>query len=620
TVDGTFTQTCAKSTQYLKYLIKSMLFYYPRVISTKPEPIHICLATKTYCSTQILSKRSGYSVSVTAYPSGVSVGSTVWLIEVDGGENRIVYAPEINHQNDRHLNSITVSHFLKPTLLITGSYTMNRSFTKKSNIEARVIDSIKSTITKGGNTMIVTDTAGRVLELLLFLSELYNSEELLKNIASIFVNHVATHVIELAKFQLEWMNENLLKMFQSDSKNPFIFDFLKISHNVDDLNEIHKPTIIIISDVCVENGKGFEFLIRFCKNPFNKIIFTKGCYHLSNISRLKNDINVSELVVSFRNLDLTKTDISFNKKLNNTIVEETVDFSDDEAQESQILPNLLFRITKPTLMYPNIKNLTQWDLYGEIIKPEDFITLVIDSNENQISYKKKELKDAVDQAKFDPDLIPHYFGQKKLIIDKQATIENIPLDGLADCESLLTVIKMINPFNLIIVHGSDECTQKLLEAAKKLAIPNLYSPDPLTMVEIIDERISVKVRLKNQLISSLNFMESGNSHQVAWIDFCVDNSSSENKVSDSYQYTLGVVQDQNKIHKSIFLNELRFSELCQSLTKKGYSVNFRKGVLNCNDGKVTIQRNTQGEISMNGEISNEYFHIRKILYKQLCMI
>ncbi|KAF0990511.1 hypothetical protein HZS_4623, partial [Henneguya salminicola] len=543
-------------------------------------------------SQKMFLKGGDYAVSVTAYPSGVTIGSSVWFIEVDGGESRIVYAPELNHQNDRHLNSIALNYLLKPTLLICGAYTMDRFFIKKSIVESMLISAIKTTTMNGGNVTIITDTSGRCLELLLILAEYRDSDAFVKNTGFIFVNHVASHVIEFAKFHLEWMNENLLKMFQTESQNPFIFSFIKTYHNFDELSTFYQPTILLVSDVCLEDGKGLEYLTTFSQNPLNKIIFTKSCETYENLYLLQTECLPPIVTVNQRHFDTNKVDLSIIKPfLDTSVVEELNDFSDEELVETEH-EKFMFRLEKPTLMHKNNNIYRPWDSYGEIIKVEDFITLAVNPSCAHVSYKSKQLKDVVDQAKgkssnsfiqADPSIFPHYFSQKKIEFVKKATVDIFMLDGLADSESLLTVIRMINPQNLIIIHGSVEKTQQLHDAAIRLQISQVYSPDLMSSVILLDERKSLRVRLKNQLISSLNFVDYDH-HQVAWIDFSVDSTSVADQPDSSSEYILDLIQDYyHRVHKSLFLNELKFSQLCQSLTEKGYQVTFQNGVLNCND-------------------------------------
>lgn len=87
--------------------------------------------TRLKYSQRIFLRASGGRLSIAPHPSGYVIGACVWLLEVDGGEGRIVYAPELNHQNDRHLTALTLEPLLKPTLLVVGCRGMPRAFVKK---------------------------------------------------------------------------------------------------------------------------------------------------------------------------------------------------------------------------------------------------------------------------------------------------------------------------------------------------------------------------------------------------------------------------------------------------------------------------------------------------------
>ena len=85
-----------------------------------------------------------------------------------------------------------------------------------------------TTLQRNGNVLIPTDSAGRVLELLMLLDQHWTYNNLCKfrwtkrpAYSLAFLSHAAYSSIEFAQGQLEWMSDNLIKQFENSRENPF---------------------------------------------------------------------------------------------------------------------------------------------------------------------------------------------------------------------------------------------------------------------------------------------------------------------------------------------------------------------------------------------------------------
>ena len=96
------------------------------------------------------------------------LGGTAWKITKDD-EEEYVYAVDINHKREMHLNGFEVDRIQKPNLLITDGLNINYSQERKTKRTEKFIQRIVQTTSNGGNVLITTDTAGRVLELVMLL-------------------------------------------------------------------------------------------------------------------------------------------------------------------------------------------------------------------------------------------------------------------------------------------------------------------------------------------------------------------------------------------------------------------------------------------------------------------
>lgn len=77
--------------------------------------------------------------------------------------------------------------------------------------------------------------------------------------------------------------------------------------------------------------------------------------------------------------------------------------------------------------------------------------------------------------------------------------------------------------------------------------------------------------------------------------------------------------DEIEGHRTYFVNELRLSDFKQILLKEGIQAEFIGGVLVCN-GSVAIRRNQQGQVDMEGCLSEDYYRIRELLYDQYAIL
>ena len=112
------------------------------------------------------------------------------------------------------------------------------------------------TLRSGGNVLLPTDTAGRVLELLLCIDQYwtYNRYTLsffilyiyiyfpllilvrLSNYSVALLNNVSYNTVEFAKSQLEWMSDTVMKTFDNSRENPFAFKYVNLCHNLEELD------------------------------------------------------------------------------------------------------------------------------------------------------------------------------------------------------------------------------------------------------------------------------------------------------------------------------------------------------------------------------------------------
>lgn len=123
-----------------------------------------------------------------------------------------------NQADPSTVDFVYVKLLLKLTVLLACSTPVQFA---ANNRDAKMLDIVMATLRNDGSVLMPVDTAGRVLELMLLLEKHWAQNRLSYTLA--LLAPVAYNTLEFAKTQLEWMNEQVAKGFDSsrDKDNPF---------------------------------------------------------------------------------------------------------------------------------------------------------------------------------------------------------------------------------------------------------------------------------------------------------------------------------------------------------------------------------------------------------------
>lgn len=72
-------------------------------------------------------------------------------------------------------------------------------------------------------------------------------------------------------------------------------------------------------------------------------------------------------------------------------------------------------------------------------------------------------------------------------------------------------------------------------------------------------------------------------------------------------------------HETIFINDTKLTELKQNLKKNDIQAEFIGGNLVCN-GTVAIKRSQNGQVQIEGALSDDYFLIRSLVYQHYAIV
>lgn len=230
----------------------------------------------------------------------------------------------------------------------------------------------------------------------------------------------------------------------------------------------------------------------------------------------------------------------------------------------------------------------------------------------------------------------------------------------------------MKPRQLIIVHGPPESSQDLAESCKIFGGKDikLYTPKLQETIDATSETHIYQVRLKDSLVSSLQFCKAKDA-ELAWIDGILDmrvskvdtgvileegelrddeegemqvdaptSTHSSDQVAAQQKALKNLFDDDDKEnnedldviptleplspnevpgHQAVFINEPRLSDFKQVLLREGIQAEFVGGVLVCNN-LVAVRRTETGRIGLEGCLCEDYYKIRDLLYEQYAIV
>ena len=214
-------------------------------------------------------------LTLCAYPSGRTIGGSVWYICY--GAIDIVYSMDINFRKDTVLDTINISMLPhSPSLLIVEGGTESRMLgnqNKKKKDTLNLLDMIMETLRNEGNVLIPCESSSRTLELLQLLDKHWIDNKIgLYHL--VFLSHMATHILEYARSQLEWMKDSLSKPFYNEKPNPFTLSQVKVVHSIKELNHISGLKVVLCTDHTLNCGFSKEVLLKWSGDPRNRVIFS----------------------------------------------------------------------------------------------------------------------------------------------------------------------------------------------------------------------------------------------------------------------------------------------------------------------------------------------------------
>ncbi|CAD5234858.1 unnamed protein product [Bursaphelenchus xylophilus] len=615
---------------------------------------------------QIINLKGDNGLQVMPLAAGHMIGGAIWRITKMGDEE-IVYAVDFNHRKERHLMASTFEGVLRPHLLITDAYStvVQRRKTRDEALFSKLI----STLREGGDAIIVTDTAGRILEIAHLLEKIWQQKETgLSGYNLVMLSNVASSVIDAAKNHLEWMSDSILRACETGQDNPFELRSVKFCHSLSELLRVRSPKVVLVSGMDMECGLSRELFLESCADSKNLVILTGRSSDNTLGSKLIDIVNKKErshqvtlnikkrIRLEGSELEAYKAakklkeqeearqrleNVRRNPRVDNSESSEDSDDEDENfnASRARLLDaengesNGIREHNKYDLMakfdqhqktsffkqnrrqfpmFPYVEEKQRWDDYGEIIRPEDYtkVEVITPTINPKNRLKKEEIKeDDVEEEDFEMPLEkwPTKCVKYTQTFEIFCKVDFIDLEGRADSESVQKIIGQIKPKQLVLIHGSDNSTKALAEACEKQKAvqERIFTPNIGEIIDLTIETHIFQVTLSDQLMSSLVF-QMVREVELSWVDAKIKRRKIKNSVDVSMKAVDEPMEVDGK-EQGLATNEQLCLEILPSNNIPSHEAVF------VNDPKLSDLKTFLGRSGFSAEFSSGELYVNDAL-------
>lgn len=601
-------------------------------------------------------------VTVTPFCAGHTLGGAVWSIQAGGEE--VVYAVDYNHRRERHLNGTTLeTAFSRPAVLITDAYNLLANPLDRRARDSKLADTILTALRGDGNVLLPVDSAGRALELLLYLDSYWAEKRMVYPL--VFLSSQAYNILEFAKSQLEWMSDTLTRKFERsrDHPNPFETRSLKLMHSVEELSALPPsvPAVVLATVPGLETGLSRELFARWAPEAKNAIIFTETAQPGTLAARVQGhrgsdplhlELSLSKTVpLEGEELAAHEAEREARREAERVAeAEQEVEMEQEAARRSSsLVGQALLRAgnlkANPSLSKELVMQLEDGEAGEEVLvdfrqgaPPEDSVAPMFPDEDTpegewdeygcELEPHIRELREAM-LATGSTDVVmadneeeeerqPTKVVTTSLSIELRCAVATFDYEGRTDGRSMRTIVSHVAPRQLVVVNGMPEATEKLakycsteLRAWKTVC----KTPGAGETVDCSPSFPSFQVDISAKLYPLLRFRDIAGS-RFCWANGVIRRAGEGADEGGRPMLEGNAADMATGSDDTIFIGDVRLSAVKQALAELGISAEFNGGVLICS-GNITVKRGgEEGHLIVEGCLSEEYYRVREAVYGQ----
>ncbi len=214
------------------------------------------------------------NIKATLYDAGHILGSALAVIELEENSKKITigFTGDLGRKN---LPILRDPEKIPPVdYLVTESTYGNRLHDSIDMVMDELAEVINKTAKRGGKIIVPSFAIGRTQELIYF-THLLNDQKRIPKIPVYVDSPMATNATSIFRVHQECYDQETNDAFIAHHKNPFGFNELRYTTNVQEskrINTMDTPAIIISSSGMCEGGRVLHHLRNSIENPRNTIL------------------------------------------------------------------------------------------------------------------------------------------------------------------------------------------------------------------------------------------------------------------------------------------------------------------------------------------------------------
>eukprot|EP00949_MAST-11_sp_MAST-11-sp1_P001800 g1800.t1 len=596
----------------------------------------------------------GGVITATPFLAGHMLGGAVWRISKE--TDSIVYAVDVNHQKDRHLDRTALGTLQNPTALITDCVVpMQSPIPSRTAREQRILDVTLESLRGGGNVLLPCDSGGRVLEMLLLFDQEWGKRRRGAYRLAL-VHHSGESMVDFAQSQLQYMSDELSDQFNMTRNNAFNFKYVHICHSHDELEEIPSPKVVFATTSTLDRGFAHDLFGAWAANPRNCVLLTSRSEPGSVANRLarractKGYKPKQPFTIAFKRHMKKELDGLELGAWNGAIEREKKRKADEVKAEEEKKKMMEFKIGDEDgavtegagvlalgaslgdaisataqmdqhPMFAFAEEKLAWDEYGEVcdVTPymDKFALHGVDNSIPSLSLLQSNMgnndEDEGSGMESDEEEIeeaPFKYDSEMVDLEVKCAVIFIDLEGLSDPRSKRMLISSLSPRRVILVHGHKKeiagMSSSLKREKKSL---ELYTPGPGEEVVMKSETKLIKAKLDADLMVNLQ-LRSVAEYEVAKFDAEIRDVDGELQlVANTRRRPPG-----EEGSMAVGVGDTMLYDFRKTLQDEGMRSEMRGKMLLCEDG-VFVRKNAPHDFSVEGPLCQTYYKVRELFFK-----
>ena len=252
------------------------------------------------------------ALSITAFRAGHVVGGAFFVLKRMQDETIVVLTPPTyNIAKELHLDSSTLLKYgATPDVLVTypggpamkyisklyhdnkerkGGNSIMKPYATRGSVTRQLVETILSVLRRDGHVLLPVDASGRVLELVLLLSQHWDRHRLGGAYNLVWLGPMVKNTLDFCRSQLEWMASQLGTQFDDSNtsnrnnhhttSHPFSLRNVHLCSSIQELDAVirqnnNNPTCVLASGLTLDHGPARDLFLRWADNADHAIVFT----------------------------------------------------------------------------------------------------------------------------------------------------------------------------------------------------------------------------------------------------------------------------------------------------------------------------------------------------------